>query len=90
MVFGSLGPEPGELPLGVAAGRPLGTIDCLVQGDLAPQMSRQLGHAERLHDRQAGIQIQRQEAGHLVQRASFDHGQEAAVTSDIKGFPRRD
>src|SRR3954468_16337172 len=55
--FRQLVPEPGELPLGILAGRPAANYCRPPPCDLSPKVPDERGHAVRLHRRQQRIEI---------------------------------
>ena len=79
MAIRELMAEPGHLALGVAPASPAGAAAmAAARSHVAGQMARRARHAERLHGRQAGIEVRARSAADLVQRAASDHGGEPA------------
>ncbi len=81
--------KPRRLPLGVLARHQLRPPRRLGKRDLAPQMRRQFRHAMRAHRRQGGVQLQRQQRPHLVERARSEHGGEPRRNRRAQRLARR-
>ena len=77
-------PNPGELPLGIAAGVQFSTRGRLVQGDLACEVPPQPWHTMGLHRWQHRVEPAPGKGPHLVQRAGRQHGIEAGVDPAVQ------
>ena len=77
------------MPLGVVACRLLASDDGFVERPLAAQVARDLGHADRAHDRQVWRQAASQQGLDFLDRAACRHALEPQVTAGVEPFARR-
>src|SRR5262245_6120455 len=80
--------KPGELPLRKAPR----ILHCEIRGrlerHLATEMRHQLRGAERLHHREARIEVSRSKTPRLLKRPRFKHSAEAILAGCVERFSR--